>query len=213
MTKQNIIGTTLLEVPIENIWECKETFLDGKKYQDRETHKEEDIVYPDLVFTLQRDNRAYSKPLTFFCPSSKKLIAIANKHFLRAAREAGLKRIISNVFILNGQNQIGIALATRSIPAMPFIRETVKDFLFYQGVPHIDLLKVHKQNPEIKRAALYESAHCLQVEYPDVGYPERTETLMRLLNQVAKPHLLRSLNGLKPAANSSYKPFMVYGKE
>lgn len=151
---------------------------------------EDQIVYPDLVFTLTRDSGKYYRPVVIE-KFPGRLVVIANRLFLRAAKKAGLEKIKFD-FIPTKDSPAGESLMEKyglQYAPDPEQLDFRKRFLFFNREPEeIDVSDIQGASN-----LAYSSEQCLQIMLP-VKSASKEPFLIR--KAFKKNGSLRSIDGI-----------------
>ena len=180
---------------VGNINLLKEKTQRTQKEIELDDIAEENIVYPDLVFTLSQDSKKYYRPKVR--EEEGGLVVISNPLFFRAAREAGISRIKFDV-IPPFEGPLGEAWMERynlSFPPEPKLSDTLNLFLFFCRTPkQVDLSGLNIFSFNENRMEQYQKMHCLGYEVPAYCTRDELDLVERALTTNG---LLRSVNGLR----------------
>ncbi len=166
---------------------------------DLETFPEEEIVYPDLVFTLKYKKGAYSRPLVVRKKTG--LYVIANTLCFRAAKEAGLEKIDFDL-LSEKDLPLGKIMQDYNIgfPQPLIKKDYLKRLLFLnEQIRNIPLGNEYIELNSLNNSQEFDKNNCIAYKMLFKGRspPEKASSEIDFIdNAVEKNGPLRSIDGL-----------------
>jgi len=181
---------------VGNIQIFDEKMTRSEEERQLDVYTAEQIVYPDLVFTLKH-KKSYLRPLVR--RTKNEFQVISNPLFFKAAKEAGLEEIKFDL-LMEG-DQIGGLIEDYHLrfPDKPELRSATDTFLFFNNRPSFTDFKGEVRINPATYLRDYQDINCVRYSIPIKGRGIRDISLIEsgfLSEFISRNGELRSVDGL-----------------